>query len=113
MPRIATLLATAALGASLAVPAAAQGDIQQLLQGLMPGNQRQDQAPRDYYDRSYERDSYDRSYERGRQDEARRQRALREERREERSAQRDREDAWRDNRSDVGALFGRPDRYRR
>jgi hypothetical protein len=108
MARIATLLTTAALGASLALPAAAQGDIQQLLQGMMPGNQRQDQ--RDSYNRSYERDSYDRSYERGRQDEARQQRAKREDRRDERAAQREHEDAWRRNRADEGVLFGRPDR---
>lgn len=55
---IATLL-----GLSLAAPAAAQvPNAQQLLGGLLTGNQNQDQAVRDAFERGYQR---------GRQDEAR------------------------------------------
>ncbi len=55
------------LGLSLVGPAAAQvPNVQQLLQGLTGGNQGQDQAMRDAFDRGYQR---------GRQDEARRQRS--------------------------------------
>lgn len=58
---IATLL-----GLALAAPAAAQvPNVQQLLQGLTTGNQNQDQALRDAFERGYQR---------GRQDEARQQR---------------------------------------
>ncbi len=62
------LILSAALSAGLlmsAPPAQAQLDIQQLLQGLTTGNQRDDQALRDAFERGYER---------GRQDEARAQR---------------------------------------
>ena len=61
MLRVSVL--SAALGLALAVPAAAQApNVQQLLQGLTSGNQRQDQALHDAFERGYER---------GRQDEAR------------------------------------------
>lgn len=113
MPRLATMFATAALattlGAGAATPAIAQGDIQQFLQGLMTGNQREDTALRDAFERGYER---------GRQDEARRQRATREQRRDDRSTQRewDRDQAWRDeqggNSNDALRLL-RPDANRR
>ncbi len=54
------------LGLALAGPAAAQvPNVQQLLQGLTTGNQNQDQALRDAFERGYQR---------GRQDEARQQR---------------------------------------
>ena len=54
------------LGLALAGPAAAQGSsVQQLLQGLTTGNQGQDQALRDAFERGYQR---------GRQDEARQHR---------------------------------------
>jgi len=43
-------------------PAMAQGNVQQMLGGLLTGNQNQDQALRDAYERGYQR---------GRQDEAR------------------------------------------
>lgn len=90
MPRLATLVAAAALVAGLAQPAAAQIDIQQFLQGLMTGDPREDQALRNAFERGYER---------GRRDEAQRQRAIREQRREDRAAQRDweREEAWREH----------------
>ena len=58
---IATLL-----GLAFSTPAAAQvPNVQQLLQGLTTGNQNQDQALRDAFERGYQR---------GRQDEARQQR---------------------------------------
>jgi len=51
------------LGLSLAAPAAAQApNVQNLLGGLLTGNQNQDQAVRDAFERGYQR---------GRQDEAR------------------------------------------
>jgi hypothetical protein len=54
------------LGLAFAGPAAAQGpNVQQLLQGLTTGNQGQDQALRDAFERGYQR---------GRQDEARQHR---------------------------------------
>jgi hypothetical protein len=60
-----TVLA-ALLGLSVVTPAAAQGgpDVRQLLQGLTTGNQGQDQALQDAFERGYQR---------GRQDEARQQ----------------------------------------
>jgi len=79
------IIAPAAVLASflLATPAQAQLDIQQLLQGLTTGNQRQDEALRDAFERGYER---------GRQDEARlqRQRDLRDQR-DDRALQRERD----------------------
>lgn len=58
--------AAALLGLILATPAVAQvPDVKQLLQGLTTGNQNQDQALRDAFERGYQR---------GRQDEARMQR---------------------------------------
>ncbi len=64
MPRI---LAATVLGLALAGPAAAQGpNVQQLLQGLTTGNQGQDQALHDAFERGYQR---------GRQDEARLQKS--------------------------------------
>ena len=60
-------VAAALLGLILATPAAAQvPDVKQLLQGLTTGNQNQDQALRDAFERGYQR---------GRQDEARLQRS--------------------------------------
>lgn len=60
------LIRTALIGIAIASPAAAQTpNVQQLLQGLMTGNQSQDQALRDAFERGYQR---------GRQDEARLQR---------------------------------------
>ena len=59
---VATLFGLALVG-----PAAAQApNVQQLLQGLTTGNQGQDQALRDAFERGYQR---------GRQDEARQQRS--------------------------------------
>ena len=56
-------IAATLLGLSLAAPAAAQvPNAQQLLGGLLTGNQNQDQAVRDAFERGYQR---------GRQDEAR------------------------------------------
>jgi hypothetical protein len=60
-------VAATLLGLSLASPAAAQvPNVQQLLGGLLTGNQSQDQAVRDAFERGYQR---------GREDEARRQQA--------------------------------------
>jgi hypothetical protein len=60
------MVAATLLGLALAGPAAAQvPNVQQLLQGLTTGNQGQDQALRDAFERGYQR---------GRQDEARQQR---------------------------------------
>lgn len=57
-------VAAALLGLTLATPAAAQApNVQQLLGGLLTGNQSQDQAIRDAFERGYQR---------GRQDEAQR-----------------------------------------
>jgi hypothetical protein len=62
---------SAVFGLLLIVPAAAQSpNVQQLLQGLMTGNQGQDQALRDAFERGYQR---------GRQDEARMHRSDRRE----------------------------------
>jgi hypothetical protein len=56
-----------ALGLALAGPALAQApNVQQMLQGLTTGNQGQDQALRDAFERGYRQ---------GRQDEARQQRS--------------------------------------
>ncbi len=56
------IIATILIGIALAGPAAAQvPNVQQLLQGLTTGNQGQDQALRDAFERGYQR---------GRQDEA-------------------------------------------
>ncbi len=61
------IVGTTFLGLALAGPAAAQmPNVQQLLQGLTTGNQGQDQALRDAFERGYQR---------GRQDEARQQRS--------------------------------------
>ena len=62
-----TIAASTAIGLMLVTPALAQPQTpgwQQTLQGLMSGNQRQDQAVREAYERGYQR---------GRQDEARMQ----------------------------------------
>ncbi len=59
------IFAAALLGAAFATPASAQvPNVQQLLKGLTNGNQDQDQALRDAFERGYQR---------GRQDEARAQ----------------------------------------
>jgi len=61
------ILVATVLGLALAGSAAAQGpNVQQLLQGLTTGNQGQDQALHDAFERGYQR---------GRQDEARQQRS--------------------------------------
>jgi hypothetical protein len=61
------IVAILLLGLSMARPAVAQApNVQQLLQGLTTGNQGQDQALRDAFERGYQR---------GRQDEARQQRS--------------------------------------
>lgn len=58
-------IAATMLGLALSSPAVAQvPNVQQLLQGLTTGNQSQDQALRDAFERGYQR---------GRQDEARQQ----------------------------------------
>lgn len=60
-------VAAAFLGMALVTPASAQvPNVQQLLKGLTNGNQNQDQALRDAFERGYER---------GRQDEARAERS--------------------------------------
>lgn len=60
----AAAIAMAAATQAVATPVGAEGNPQQLLQGLLSGNQGQDQAVRDAFERGYQR---------GRQDEARRQ----------------------------------------
>jgi hypothetical protein len=67
--RMQRIVVATLLGLALAGPATAQApNVQQLLQGLTTGNQSQDQALRDAFERGYQR---------GRQDEARQQRSNR------------------------------------
>ena len=77
------ILAAALLGMAVAIPpAAAQTQtpgIGQALQGLLSGNQNQDQTVRDAYERGYQR---------GRDDEARRGSSSRDDRRSERRSSR-------------------------
>jgi hypothetical protein len=55
----AAIIAIVGATQAIAIQATAQGNPQQLLQGLLSGNQGQDQAVRDAYERGYQRGRQD------------------------------------------------------